>query len=181
MKIYCDFVDTNRNKWQKWQPDFLFWVLFAITMIILFTVIINMARAETTPLTIAQQEIGYGEIGGNNKGVYVRQYLNGREGLPWCAGFISYCLKKAGYNLPYFLRAKSYLRIGKKVTIPQAGDLIIFSRQGGGHIEIISKVTKNNIWTIGGNVGSFSAKVREFKYNRNNILRLLAFIRIEKK
>ena len=141
---------------------------------------INTNRNFSLPITIAQQEIGHGEIGGNNKGYYVRQYLNGQENLPWCAGFISYCLKKSGYDLPYLLRAKSYLKYGRRVNIPQTGDLIVFSRKGGGHIEIISKVNKDNIWTIGGNVGIFPAKVREFKYSCNNIKNLLGFVRLAK-
>ena len=139
-----------------------------------------IARAET-PLAIAQSQLGRGEIGGNNRGAYVRKYLNGRENLPWCAGFISYCFREAGYKLPYTLWARDYLKLGRKVTIPRPGDLMVFSRKGGGgHIEIISKVTKDNIFTIGGNVGPAPAKIREFKYNRHNIKNLLGFVRIEK-
>lgn len=139
-----------------------------------------VAWGEVTPLSIAQSQIGLGEIDSNNKGQYVRQYLNGQEGLPWCAGFISYCFKQAGYNLPYFLRAKSYLKVGQSVSNPQTGDLIVFSRQGGGHIGIISKVTKDKIFVIEGNRGDFPAKVQEVVYRRDNIKNLLGFVRLAK-
>lgn len=37
------------------------------------------------------------EVGGQNKGPWVRMYMNGNEGTPWawCAGFVCFCLKQA--------------------------------------------------------------------------------------
>src|SRR5262245_66632252 len=37
------------------------------------------------------------EIGGQNKGPWVRLYMDGNEGTPWawCAGFACFCLKQA--------------------------------------------------------------------------------------
>lgn len=37
------------------------------------------------------------EIGGQNRGPWVRLYMNGKEGeaSPWCAGFVCYCLRQA--------------------------------------------------------------------------------------
>lgn len=46
------------------------------------------------------------EIGGQNKGPWVRLYMKGHEGIawPWCAGFVSFILKQAcdtlGVSLP---------------------------------------------------------------------------------
>lgn len=140
----------------------------------------GVSFAEVTSLSIAQSQIGLGEIGGNNKGCYVRQYLNGQENLPWCAGFVSYCVKKSGLNLRYTLRAKDYLKMGKIVNNPQTGDLIIFSRQGGGHIGIIEKITKDTITTIEGNLGDYPAKVKRVIYKRNHIKNLLGYVKLEK-
>jgi len=41
------------------------------------------------------------EVGGQNRGPWVRLYMNGQEGAqwPWCAGFVSYLLKQAGTSL----------------------------------------------------------------------------------
>ncbi|MDD1607299.1 MAG: peptidoglycan-binding protein [Methylococcaceae bacterium] len=37
------------------------------------------------------------EVGGQNRGPWVRLYMNGNEGEPWawCAGFVCFCLKQA--------------------------------------------------------------------------------------
>ena len=129
-------------------------------------------------VSVAQAEIGHGEIGGNNRGVYVRQYLGGQENLPWCAGFVSYCLKKDGYQLPYLLRVKSFLKYGNQVSQPKAGDLIVFTRQGGGHIGIIEKVSANTITTIEGNLGNYPAKVKRVTYKKGQIKNLVGFVRL---
>jgi peptidoglycan hydrolase-like protein with peptidoglycan-binding domain len=41
------------------------------------------------------------EIGGQNRGPWVRLYMNGKEGSdwPWCAGFVSFILKQACLSL----------------------------------------------------------------------------------
>jgi len=130
---------------------------------------------------IARAEIGHGEQGDNNKGKYVKEYLRGQEDLPWCAGFVSYCAKKAGYNLRYTLRAKDFLKLGIQVSRPKSGDLIVFSRKGGGHVGIVSGVYGNNIITIEGNLGKYPAKVKECHYELGQIKNLIGFIRLEKK
>ena len=158
------------------KPDILFWILLGITLPITLGIAFS-ARADI--ISVAQSQIGLGEIGGNNRGIYVRQYLNGKENLPWCAGFVSYCIKKAGLNIPYILRAKDFLKLGKIINTPQAGDLAVFSRQGGGHIGIIEKVTKDTINTIEGNLGEYPAKVKRVVYRKNHIKNLLGFVRIK--
>lgn len=35
------------------------------------------------------------EVGGQNHGPWVRLYMDGVEGQPWCAGFVSYIIKQA--------------------------------------------------------------------------------------
>ncbi len=158
----------------RFNPFNLIYIILAI--LILALLMVRVARAEV--VSVAQSQIGLGEIGGNNRGAYVRQYLNGRENLPWCAGFVSYCLKKSGYHLLYTLRAKDFLKYGKLVNNPQVGDLIIFSRQGGGHIGIIEKVQGKTITTIEGNVGKYPAKVKKVVYKRNHIKNFLGFVRL---
>lgn len=41
------------------------------------------------------------EVGGQNRGPWVRLYMNGKEGAdwPWCAGFVSYVLAQASEGL----------------------------------------------------------------------------------
>src|SRR3990167_5909509 len=130
----------------------------SLLITILFLSLCAIVKADE-PLQIAQSQIGLGEEGGNNRGQYVKKYLNGQEGLPWCAGFVSYCLKQAGYTFPYYLMAKSYLKIGMQIDTPQSGDLAIFTRKGGGHIGIVERVEKGRIVIIEGNVDEYPAYV----------------------
>jgi len=156
------------------------WIITAIA-IYLWLFIPHLEAKEITPLVVAQSQIGLGEIGNNNKGVYVRKYLNGQEGLPWCAGFVSYCLKKAGYNLPYILRAKDFVKYGKCIKEYEIlpNDLVIFSRKGGGHIGIVIELGDFFFASIEGNVGKYPAKVRivRHRYTDKNIYR---FVRLSK-
>jgi hypothetical protein len=69
--------------------------------------------------------------------------------------------------------------MGLKVNDPQTGDLIIFTRKGGGHVGIIEKITQTTITTIEGNVGDYPAKVKRVIYQKNNIKNLLGFIKLK--
>lgn len=126
---------------------------------------------------IAQMEIGKGETVKNNYGKEVFKYTNG-QAVPWCAAFVSWTLKKAGKNSPYLLSAKNYLKVGKRVTRPQVGDLIVFNRKAGGHIGIIESISEEKITTIEGNVGKYPAKVKRVKYNAENIPNFVGFVRV---
>ena len=60
--------------------------------------------------TYARQHLAQAprEVGGQNRGPWVRLYMRGNEGpeWPWCAGFVSFILKQASHAL------------GRKVPIP---------------------------------------------------------------
>lgn len=154
-------------------------VLFLVSMILLFSCDHEWARADV--VSIAQSQVGLGEMGGNNRGIYVRQYLNGKDGLPWCAGFVSYCVKQAGYSLPYYLQAKSYLKLGNKIERwnLSPNDIVVFSRKGGGHIGIIEQVVKNGFTSIEGNVGEYPARVKRVKHMFEDS-GILGFVRLAK-
>jgi len=154
------------------------WKIIALTLLGILA-IVGLACADM--ISVARSQIGQGELFGNNRGPAIRQYLNGREGLPWCAGFVSYCLREAGYELPYTLRAKEFLKFGKRVKNPKPGDLIVFSRQGGGHIGIVSEVYPKDkiIITIEGNLGNYPSKVKEVHYKLGRIKNFMAFVRIK--
>jgi len=126
-------------------------------------------------------EIGKGEIGGNNRGSFVKQVNRGLEDS-WCAGFVSYILYKNGYkSIGYNLRARDIFRKGIKVKSPKPGDIICFKRgrnENLGHVGIVEKVTTNSIITIEGNKGNYPSKVKRFSYPRNGIKDLLGFVRV---
>ena len=80
-----------------------------------------------THINTAINELGNGEIGGNNKGKYVQKYNNGLESS-WCAGFVSWVLIESGLDFKHCLSAKKIYNDGKKITNPKPGDIICFWR-----------------------------------------------------
>ena len=125
----------------------------------------------------ARAQIGQGELWGNNKGPAVQRYLKRKDALPWCAGFVSYCLKTSGVKFRYTLRAKDFLTYGVKVLLPFPGDLVIFTRKGGGHIGIVEQVFKDYYISIEGNVGDYPARVKRIRHSYNE-KSFLAFRRL---
>lgn len=169
------------------EPKDKFPILKVLAIIALLLLVMSLcfgkARAQNIPMpaivSIAQSQIGKGELWGNNRGADVKKYLQGQEGLPWCAGFVSYCVKRAGLNTRYTLRAKDYLKLGKVVNKPKSGDIVVFTRSGGGHVGIIIEIGDFHFATIEGNVGKYPAKVKTFihKYSEKSII---GFVRLQK-
>ena len=135
----------------------------------------------------AINEIGNGELGGNNKGKYVQLYNNKLESS-WCAGFVSYVLKESKFTkLKYQLSAKAIWneakQLGLNTDTPKAGYLICFWREKKtswkGHVGIVEKVDNEYVYTIEGNVGKYPAKVKRFKYNKKSVSRLLGYVKTD--
>ncbi len=54
------------------------------------------------PLAIALGEVGVEEVGGNNRGPRVKEYLASvglPEGSPWCAAYVHWCYRQCGVVL----------------------------------------------------------------------------------
>lgn len=110
-------------------------------------------------LSIAASQIGYVERSGNRTKYWTDLGVN--QGQPWCGGFVTWCLWKAGWSLghirsmagpnPYHVRTiEAFARKKKRWTqTPKPGYLAIFTYQ---HVEFVEKVLSNGtIQTIGGN------------------------------
>lgn len=114
------------------------------------------------------------EVGGQNKGPWVRLYMHGNEGVsqPWCAGFVSYCLNQAASSanqkspLPDTpscdVLANAAIQAGKLVAgktakaTPEkfAGGVFLVKGTTPGdwtHTGIVTDATKTVIHTIEGN------------------------------
>lgn len=128
-------------------------------------------------LSAAKSQIGCGELFSNNRGPDVQRYLNRKDALPWCAGFVSYCLKISGVQFRYTLRARDFLNQGLRVAKPLPGDVVIFSRSGGGHTAIIEQVFNDYYISIEGNTGNFPSKVKRIKH-RYSEKNFTAFVRL---
>jgi len=145
-------------------------------------------------LTAALGEIaaGAGEVGGNNRGPFVKKYLNGLapEGSSWCAGFISWCFSQSGQQMPfkYTVGARDVLAQLKKKGLvvkptladpPLPGDVIVWWRGSPsgwqGHVGLVLDYKDGVLRTVEGNK---SSRVDVYSYTFDKISRLLGFARI---
>lgn len=106
------------------------------------------------------------EIGGQNRGPWVRLYMKGREGTdqPWCAGFVSYVLRQAceSAGVPVPIRPSASCdvlasRARKKGLFVEGSSLESVSDLGPGFI-FLNRRTAND-WNHTGFVASWGDEV----------------------
>lgn len=91
----------------------------------------------------------------------------GRRSL-WCARFMNFVLKRAGYRGTGSDMARSFSKYGRRLSRPQVGAIAIMSRGGrGGHVGVVSRIDENgNPVIISGNHNN---RVAEATYPRGRI------------
>ncbi len=71
---------------------------------------------------------------------------------PWCAAFVGACLERAGIKSSRFESAKSYMQWGIPLAEPIVGCIVVFTRQGGGHVGFVAGQDRaGNLMVLGGN------------------------------
>ena len=93
--------------------------------------------------------------------------------VPWCGYFMSYIFDhKTGLENPGL--ARNWLKLGKEVTKPKKGDLVIFSRAGsswqghvGFYVDTYKVGNKTYIAVLGGNQGD---SIKYSLYLADNLL-----------
>ena len=79
------------------------------------------------------------------------------SGQPWCALFISYCIKKCHPTFKGSMSSLYPLHDGAseytKLDAPKPGAILVWKRDGGGHTAICTEVTGDAVKFIGGNQG----------------------------
>lgn len=75
---------------------------------------------------------------------------------PWCAGFVGFCLENVGIVSTRSAAARSYEKFGLDLRMrPAIGAIVVFKRDGGGHVGFFVGVDKYGNWLIlGGNQGN---------------------------
>ena len=133
----------------------------------------NLQHPEVAWLTEARKHIGLKEIKGDKHHPEIVQFWKDikRSGIkddetPWCAAFVGAMLERVGVKSTRFESAKSYLDWGQVLTQPVVGCIVIFTREGGGHVGfVVGRDTKGNLLVLGGNQGD-EVNIRSFPVSR---------------
>jgi hypothetical protein len=170
-----------------------------------FSLMPDQAMGGTTlgrsALLVAIEELknGAGELGGNNKGKWVKKYLQPAglgEGNAWCAAFLSWCfLQAAGGDktkMPFrysagardvFNQVKNKgmdIKSTDTTYKPQPGDIVAWWRvsmaSGLGHIGIVHHFQDGFLYTIEGNK---AANVAGFDYVKTSMDKILGYGRLQ--
>jgi len=116
---------------------------------------VSFIRLDALELALRLAKIGAKEEGGNNNGRWIRIFAQAtdvglKEGFPWCAAFVMYCLSQAGFDVK---RIKNRASVGfieqwasahnLIVERPLRGDLVTFRFDGDDwpdHIGFVRRV-----------------------------------------
>lgn len=121
----------------------------------------------------AKRHIGLKEIKGAKHNQQIVDFWKAikRGGIkddetPWCSAFVGACLESVGIVSTRFESAKSYLDWGVKLNNPVYGCVVVFTRDGGGHVGfVVGEDDKGNLLVLGGNQGD-AVNVRSFPKSR---------------
>ena len=85
---------------------------------------------------------------------------------PWCAAFVGAMLERAGVKSSRFESARSYLDWGQLLALPVVGCVVVFTRQGGGHVGFcVGRDKAGNLLVLGGNQAD-AVNVKAFPVSR---------------
>lgn len=107
------------------------------------------------------EHYGVSEVKGKEDNVRIMQFLKKldpkieHDETPWCSGFLYAVLESVGIKVNVTLAARSWLKVGKEVLIPECGDIVILwtasPKSWKGHAGILIKEDIDNIYILGGN------------------------------
>ena len=136
-------------------------------------------------------ELGRGETKGQNDGPDIDRYRGGvgHAGDPWCAALVFYdiltgCETRLGIPCPIKRSHRAlelFARCGRAgcfVNRPMRGDVVAWTRAGGGHIGLVTRIIDEGAFESGeGNVGAFPSKARLYTHELGEP-RLAGFARL---
>lgn len=132
-----------------------------------------MIKSEHLWLVEARKLVGVKEIKGPQHTPEIIQMWRDikRGGIkddetPWCAAFVGAMLERVGIRSSRFESARSYLDWGQMISEPVLGCVVVFSRQGGGHVGFcVGRDKAGNLLILGGNQAD-AVNVRAFPVSR---------------
>lgn len=76
------------------------------------------------------------------------------DSIPWCGLFVGICAQRAGFALPAEpLWAFNWRHFGNPSPLPSLGDVLVASRNGGGHVTLYAGESEDAYLGVGGNQG----------------------------
>lgn len=113
-------------------------------------------------LTEARRHLGVAEIAGPKHNPVIQSWLHKLKAwwdddeTPWCGVFVAACMDTAGIALPAnWMRAKAWAGWGSRLSAPIPGCVVVFERQGGGHVGfVVGRTAGGNLMVLGGNQGN---------------------------
>lgn len=73
--------------------------------------------------------------------------------VPWCGLFVAHCVNSVGIKpAPIAVRASAWAKWGAEFT-PRVGAVLVFDRDGGGHVAFYEAEDENHYQVLGGNQG----------------------------
>ena len=123
-------------------------------------------------LAIASQEVGVRERTGNNDGERIEEYLHTvglHRGDPYCAAFVSWLYKKAGYPGPRTGWSPDLFPTKRLVKDPKPEDVFgvyIASKRRIAHCGIVERMHSDFIYTIEANTNNSGGAEGDGVYRR---------------
>ena len=125
--------------------------------------------AEPVWLVSARNDIGLREIPGAPTAPRIQRWLVDLRAwwrddeTPWCGVAVAAWMRSASVALPRFwMRARAWADWGQPLDRPAHGCVVVFARQGGGHVGlVVGEDAAGNLLVLGGNQGN-AVNVRAF-------------------
>jgi uncharacterized protein (TIGR02594 family) len=111
-------------------------------------------------LAKAKEHLGLKEIPGKRHNTTIQSWLAKLgawwrdDETPWCGVFVAHCLREAGLPVPqHWMRARAYADYGANLrsTHVAPGAILVFARQGGGHVGFYVGEDPTYYYVLGGN------------------------------
>ena len=88
--------------------------------------------------------------------------------VPWCGVYVAHCLQVANLPIPAtYMRAKDWLNYGVAIQTPVPGCIVVFTRQGGGHVGFVVGVTPDGLLLVLG--GNQNDRVTIARFKKDNV------------
>jgi uncharacterized protein (TIGR02594 family) len=119
-------------------------------------------KKETAPkiLVEAVKHIGVKEIVGKQHNPTILSWAKAlglekvytNDEIPWCGLFVAYCAHSSGLPVvKHPLWALNWNKYGNVAQVPMLGDVLTFTRNGGGHVGIYVGEDTTHYHVLGGN------------------------------